>query len=559
VDHGSLWNAIRSRVHPELTDTVRSDYEATDKTVLRMIRCTDISPLSGYLILGSTPNANLSAVARYRERYLSFVNYGNVSLFSLRNPSQKPNAFIFEYHFSFYFITQSISTTCIRDPRCIRRSAPFSPRIHEEKTRFVHEEQLSFLLCGNGSDIYPCCQLAEKYFSRKGTAGVGANSLFVNPAHTRLAAWTPQIASWTPTSIFLSWLMLALHHVHCRWQEAIDSIDAQIDSPPQFIFTSASNPNLVSDDPYFTHSETYFRALQGYKLFDEALTSIVSTWDEFASNSLPKLNDGVSLTVDDWASITAFLTNAIDMLRAKQRHVRKKSEEVQNLRDGLFGASSLFDSRTTVRQGDNIRLLTYVTILFLPLSFCTSIFGMQTVLPSTLSVKIFAITMPAIAVFTAFLVLNMQSLTTGFDKTADALTSRLRRVMEKQGREGWGGIAAALERDRHAREVPVKKWQRELTRWAYVLFVVEWTLVMLPVGEIRWARKKLENMRLWVLGTEGNGNGNGFAELGDVSNYTVEGASGKNRARATSKMHRLNREAMSRAKKVQEQAKMEQE
>ena len=31
----------------------------------------------------------------------------------------------------------------------------------------------------------------------------------------------------------------------------------------------------------------------------------------------------------------------------------------------------MFDSRTAVRQGDNIRLLTYITLLFLPLSFGT--------------------------------------------------------------------------------------------------------------------------------------------------------------------------------------------
>jgi hypothetical protein len=37
----------------------------------------------------------------------------------------------------------------------------------------------------------------------------------------------------------------------------------------------------------------------------------------------------------------------------------------------LVSASALFDSRTAVRQGENIRLLTYITILFFPLSFAT--------------------------------------------------------------------------------------------------------------------------------------------------------------------------------------------
>ena len=37
----------------------------------------------------------------------------------------------------------------------------------------------------------------------------------------------------------------------------------------------------------------------------------------------------------------------------------------------LVAASTLFDNRTTIQQGDNIKLLTYITLLFLPLTFST--------------------------------------------------------------------------------------------------------------------------------------------------------------------------------------------
>jgi hypothetical protein len=49
----------------------------------------------------------------------------------------------------------------------------------------------------------------------------------------------------------------------------------------------------------------------------------------------------------------------------------------------LISASALFDSRTTVRQGENIRLLTYITILFFPLSFGT----VRSILPYVFTVN----------------------------------------------------------------------------------------------------------------------------------------------------------------------------
>lgn len=38
--------------------------------------------------------------------------------------------------------------------------------------------------------------------------------------------------------------------------------------------------------------------------------------------------------------------------------------------------TSIKESRTTIQQGHNIKLLTLVSIFFLPLTFVTSVFGM---------------------------------------------------------------------------------------------------------------------------------------------------------------------------------------
>ena len=37
----------------------------------------------------------------------------------------------------------------------------------------------------------------------------------------------------------------------------------------------------------------------------------------------------------------------------------------------LFNASAVIESRASTRLGENVKLLTFVSIFFLPLSFCT--------------------------------------------------------------------------------------------------------------------------------------------------------------------------------------------
>ena len=93
--------------------------------------------------------------------------------------------------------------------------------------------------------------------------------------------------------MFLTWISMALHHVAARWQTAIDAIDSQIDSPHAVIFhADEDKSDLLSDDPKFSRSKTYFWAIQVFRLFEERLEKTIATWDDFKKDSLLKINDG---------------------------------------------------------------------------------------------------------------------------------------------------------------------------------------------------------------------------------------------------------------------------
>ena len=88
----------------------------------------------------------------------------------------------------------------------------------------------------------------------------------------------------------------------------------------------------------------------------------------------------------------------------------EKIKDIKGLRDNLFSGTSVLESRRsvqqqaiTVQQGRNIKLLTLVTIFFLPLTFVTSVFGMTNMNP-TASFRNFGIVLVVICVPTYILI-----------------------------------------------------------------------------------------------------------------------------------------------------------
>jgi hypothetical protein len=275
---------------------------------------------------------------------------------------------------------------------------------------------------------------------------------------------------------------VGLHHVLWRWQSAIEAVESEIKSSAQIVFLE-DRSDLMADDPQFSLSKTYFWALQAYKLFEQTLLETIMTWKKFKQDSLPRLQDP-RVTSEDWSIHIQDIDDAVEQLESKVARVRKRIDEVEGLRTGLISASALFDSRTAVRQGENIRLLTYITILFLPLSFATSIFGMQILGNSPAVIAAFVISVPTITLGTALFIFNLELLLDMWTAIADYCTGCLRLRMRQHRRNDWKDRAIALHEDTTVARAPVRKAQRQSSGWVYLLFLLEYVLVALPVGEI---------------------------------------------------------------------------
>ncbi|KAF2401106.1 hypothetical protein EJ06DRAFT_475641 [Trichodelitschia bisporula] len=461
---GELWARLREREY--------LDGDGGGGTAARVVQIVDVSPVVLTALLAATPSIDLSYLVAFMERHLKFSNWARASLLKFGDLSW--SSYTFEYHFSFFYVTgEAHDTKSARpDPRSIRRSAPFGIDPSGE-TKYIHEETRSLLLIGHFSDVLTCVQLADAYFKydpyQRPTPEDHAFRTY-NPAEP-------------PALLLLSWIAVTLHHVCWRWQSAIDTVHDEITSAGEIVFM-ADRSDLMADDPHFSLSKRYFWALQAYKLFEETIAETITTWADFKAHSLPKLHHHPGISPAAWARSIADIDSAHTQLSRKITRLQKHRAEIKDLRRGLISASALFDSRTAVRQGENIRLLTYITILFFPLSFATDLFGMQWIPSGRATWHAFAAVLPAIFLATALFVFNLSTLSDAASTLAEAFSNALRDRMRACPHTVWPARAARLTRHAAQAKPPVRKARHTAVGWVYALFLLEGTAVALPRGEI---------------------------------------------------------------------------
>lgn len=108
-------------------------------------------------------------------------------------------------------------------------------------------------------------------------------------------------------------------------------------------------------------------------------------------------------------------------------------------------------------------------------------------------IRAFIITLPIVTVITALIVFNLEDLVGFTQRLARSLTRSMRDSMYQHRRKRWKRTAEALDDDRTATELPVKKRPRRSTHWMYFVYTLETLFVTIPVYEVRCA------FNLWGL------------------------------------------------------------
>lgn len=180
-----------------------------------------------------------------------------------------------------------------------------------------------------------------------------------------------------------------------RFKEVHKSIQNVATPPNKSIFDSDLRDELLFENDKYTYSRRYFWASQTLGLMSNEIKAMISAYnetftDEFWSGEHKTLFPGTkdqSSRYSNWRRKLLYTRKQFEKEVGQLEDVleifRQQQKEVRGLREWLFSGTSVLESREavsmakiTVEQGYNIRLLTLVTLFYLPLTFVTSIYGM---------------------------------------------------------------------------------------------------------------------------------------------------------------------------------------
>ncbi|KAH8807840.1 hypothetical protein F5884DRAFT_900166 [Xylogone sp. PMI_703] len=187
-----------------------------------------------------------------------------------------------------------------------------------------------------------------------------------------------------------------------RWEEIAHYFDNLL-AEKKALLNPSYHDSLLNDDSALTRSKRYFWAIEFLKEVEASICDNLKQARRFVA--LMTANPPSTVAAQSvFASRLHKHQMAIRKLETLKLGFKHKQDEAKALRDGLFSASAVMESRAATQLGENIKLLTYVSIFFLPISLCTSFWSVNNALFSLTSL---AIVLPIIAVSTYTVVLNL--------------------------------------------------------------------------------------------------------------------------------------------------------
>ena len=243
------------------------------------------------------------------------------------------------------------------------------------------------------------------------------------------------------------------------------------------LLSPEEHDSLLFDDESFSRSRKYFWVVDALSVFIDSLTDSVLTWERYRDDFVVPV-----LQLEDWRETPVFLQHLrsaeteVSKLLGIRNSLEKHLERTKLLRDGLFNASAVIESRAASDLGFNVKLLTYVSVFYLPLSFCTSLWSTT----DTFNFKTLAIVMSLVAFSTYAIVFNLEHLAQSGSGVYRSYKHRiLGRMSIDLNSKMWTDRA-----DRFKQFEPDRRSTKP-TDW-YIL----WAMILLAVKDLRqWAYK----------------------------------------------------------------------
>ncbi|KAK3397635.1 hypothetical protein B0T20DRAFT_453711 [Sordaria brevicollis] len=228
--------------------------------------------------------------------------------------------------------------------------------------------------------------------------------------------------------------------------------------------------NLLFDDETFSRSRLYFWILGFIIKVQPCIEDNITQWNLYQQARIQPLKEGLKskehseLTTVERSileSITKYDKRGND-IKQDLENLKKRfdaiSESVRALRDGLFNASALMESRSATRLGQNVQLLTYVSIFYLPLGFCAALWAVPNITQSETQTP-FIVATCLVSFLTLTTVFNMGNISDAIGLSYFKWRRKLLKRMENDSNTKWQGRRGMFE------EFPPNNERRTVSEW----------------------------------------------------------------------------------------------
>ncbi|KAF7958029.1 hypothetical protein EAE96_003596 [Botrytis aclada] len=234
--------------------------------------------------------------------------------------------------------------------------------------------------------------------------------------------------------VFTSFVSKVMTEVTIAWTKIIEYFDGLISEKMAFRDPD-HHDRLLVDDETFSRSKKYFWAISILKELHVSISKNIEEIERVLED--PRIRIGTANTSLDLN--LEGIRKKLKLLQDIASRLSDKREEALDLRDGLFNASGVMESRASTRLGENVRLLTFVSIFFLPLSFRMAVWSINDTL---FSLKALTIAGTLIAVATYATVFNLDNLMFLCRVWHRKLTGRFITQMKDDTEDLWKDRAA---------------------------------------------------------------------------------------------------------------------
>lgn len=329
----------------------------------RIVYIADLTPQIALALICHVSHLHLPNFRSFLSKHVEFQAYMNVS---------QTRGFVLEFHLP-HFVLRPDSTK-YSDHRGLRTARYFRPPNSGPQDR-IYESQFSLIICGLDDFFWTAYFCADGYHTAMDTVDDYLKQGVDGPSGGQKRCDWP---IWDPRFYFLAVLAIRMSQVTAEWTVLVQELEDYLD--PHGEIDQASLPRFLEDDPNLERTKEYTWVLGILRRLRNLLAKLVTTWNAFEMNHsiyFDLYKSGV--LYDNFRERFYHIQGRIAELQALHMILEQRIETMEKMASILVNASSLAESINATRQGDNIQLLTRITIIYLPLTLITAVFSMKQV------------------------------------------------------------------------------------------------------------------------------------------------------------------------------------